>query len=169
LRRALSGENEDSFEGLARTPGGRDFPVRIRGRRGLLRGRTYQILAVRNLAPERRLEEEFAHLFELSPDLICILGYDGYFKRLSPSWEKTLGFTLDELYAQPYSDFLHPEDVPPTHVAVENAGQERHTRNFENRYRCKDGSYRWLQWNGCNLPGGDQMLGMGRDVTEEKK
>src|SRR5215467_4684028 len=84
--------------------------------------------------------------FALSLDLLCIAGFDGYFKRLNPAWEQTLGFPVNELLARPYLDFVHPDDrEATTGIASRVEGGDK-IIFFRNRYRCADGSYRWLSW-----------------------
>lgn len=107
--------------------------------------------------------------FSLSIDMLCIAGFDGYFRTLSPSWEKTLGFTLDELRSRPLFDFVHPDDRERTleqNRRVRSGGQ---ALAFENRYLCKDGSYKWLLWN--STPDFDHQLiyAVARDITERKR
>jgi len=104
----------------------------------------------------------------LSLDLFCIAGFDGYFKSLNPSWERVLGFTREELMAKPYLEFTHPEDRSATGEEAAQLVQGSVTLAFENRYRCKDGSYRWLLWNSISLPGQQVIYGAARDITERK-
>lgn len=107
--------------------------------------------------------------FELSIDLLCFLGYDGYFRRLNPAWERTLGFTREELMARPFIEFVHPDDRERTlnqNGAVRSGGQ---ALGFENRYQCKDGSYRWLLWNAAPDVGQETIYSVARDVTERKR
>ncbi len=88
-----------------------------------------------------------AKFFELSLDLLCTATDDYHFDLLSPSWERTLGWTLDELRAKPFLEFCHPDDVETTN---EQAAKMLHDGvdavHFENRYRHKDGHYIWLSW-----------------------
>lgn len=111
------------------------------------------------------LEERF---FALSIDLLCMLDFNGYFKRLNPAWERTLGFTREELMARPFIDFVHPEDRERTlqqNAAVRSGGQ---ALGFENRYICKDGSYRWLLWNAGPDTGRHVIYSVARDITARK-
>ena len=97
---------------------------------------------------ERRLiENEVDQLFDLSLDLFCIAGFDGYFKRVNPSWEQTLGISKEELLSRPYIDFVHPDDREATLGEAKKIGEGEVTFSFENRFRCADGTYCWLLWN----------------------
>ncbi len=117
----------------------------------------------------RRAEEELETLFETSRDLLCVTGFDGYFRRLNPAWEKTLGFTREELQARPFIEFVHPDDRKPTEAEAAKVVGGASAVLFENRYRCKDGSYRWLSWNVTPLRGQRLSYGTARDVTEQKQ
>ncbi|MFQ5724235.1 MAG: PAS domain S-box protein, partial [Terriglobia bacterium] len=117
----------------------------------------------------KRVEEELNRLFTLSLDLLCVAGFDGYFKRLNPAWEKKLGFTTEELLAKPYLEFVHPDDRPTTRAEAQRLAAGAVTLSFENRYRCRDGSYRWLSWAAYPLPQQRLIYGAARDVTERKQ
>jgi PAS domain S-box-containing protein len=106
---------------------------------------------------------------DLSMDLFCSAGYDGFFKKLNLSWTKLLGFSTDELMAKPYLEFVHPEDRQVTALESEALQKQKVTFAFENRYLCKDGSYRWLSWNAISDPDRKLIHGIARDVTEHKK
>lgn len=113
-----------------------------------------------------RLERRF---FDLSIDMLCVLQFDGYFKLLNPAWEKTLGFTREELMAKPFLEFVHPDDRDRTvdqNRDVRGGGQ---ARLFENRYLCKDGSFRWLLWNSTADAAEHLIYGVARDVTPRKR
>lgn len=112
-----------------------------------------------------QMEQRF---FDVSIDMLCLLDFNGYFKRLNPAWERTLGFTRAELMSRPFIEFVHPDDRERTlkqNAEVRGGGQ---ALGFENRYRCKDGSYRWFLWNAT--PGLDErtIYSVARDITARK-
>ncbi|CAN5319489.1 hypothetical protein BH09GEM1_BH09GEM1_41760 [soil metagenome] len=110
-----------------------------------------------------------ATFFDVSIDLLCCLGFDGYFSRLSTSWEHASGFSAAELTSQPFIEFVHPDDRERTlqqNRAVREGGQ---ALAFENRYRHKDGSYRWLRWNATPQAGLETIYSVARDVTAWKQ
>jgi len=115
----------------------------------------------------REKTEELDRYFTKSLDLLCIADTDGYFRRLNPEWEKTLGYSLSELENRSFLDLLHPEDVEATLQAVSRLEQQEEILRFENRYRCKDGSYRWLEWR--SYPQGKQIYAVARDITDRKR
>ena len=82
--------------------------------------------------------------FALSPELLCIVSGDGYFRELNPIWEKTFGFTNRELQASPYTEFIHPEDRKTTIETLASLSSGTETTSFEHRFRACDGSYKWL-------------------------
>jgi PAS domain S-box-containing protein len=112
------------------------------------------------------IEERF---FDLSIDMLCFLDFSGYFKRLNPAWERTLGFTTEELMSRPFIEFVHPDDRERTlnqNASVRRGGQ---ALNFENRYLCKNGTYRWLRWNAAPDSGSRVIYSVARDVTAAKE
>jgi PAS domain S-box-containing protein len=106
---------------------------------------------------------------DLSVDLFCVAGFDGFFKNLNPSFEKTLGFTTKELMARPYLEFIHPDDRSATVVEKDGLAEGKVTFAFENRYLCKDGSYKWLLWNAVSVPEQEAIYAVARDITERKR
>ena len=114
----------------------------------------------------RDLEDRF---FALSIDMLCVAHFSGHFRTLSPAWERTLGFTRQELQSKPMFEFVHPEDRERTleqNRRVRSGGQ---ALAFENRYLCKDGSYRWLLWNATADLDHQVIYGVARDITERKR
>ena len=119
---------------------------------------------------ERRLVEGgLDQLFNLSSDLFCIAGFDGYFKRLNPAWEQTLGISRAELLSRPYVEFIHPDDREITRKEAQKIAEGALTFSFENRFRRGDGTYLWLLWNAT--PSSDQNLifAAARDITLRKR
>ncbi|MGH9788932.1 MAG: PAS domain-containing sensor histidine kinase [Candidatus Acidiferrales bacterium] len=116
-----------------------------------------------------RSDRELDLFFRLSRDLLAIADFDGYFKRVNPAWEQTLGWTTQELLSRPYLDFVHPEDRESTLAEAAKLTTGAITITFENRYRCKDGSYRWLQWNSTPLTERGLIYADARDITHLKQ
>jgi two-component system, sensor histidine kinase and response regulator len=117
----------------------------------------------------KRAEEELDRFFAISLDLQCIATFDGYFTRVNPAWERTLGYTSEEMVARPFIDFVHPDDREPTIAAMSALAAGVRVRDFENRYRARDGSYVWLLWNAASLPDLGSIYADARDITERKR
>jgi PAS domain S-box-containing protein len=120
-------------------------------------------------AGEVSAQEELRRIYALSLDMVGVAGYDGYFKRLSASWETTLGFTREELCAKPYLEFVHPDDRERTIPVASQLANGQEVLSFENRYRCRDGSYRWLEWNSRSFAEEQLIYFTARDVTQRKR
>jgi len=116
-----------------------------------------------------RSDREVDLFFRLSRDLLAIADFSGYFKRLNPAWEQTLGWTSPELMSRPYFDFVHPDDRESTRAEAAKLTTGAVTITFENRYRCKDGSYKWLQWNSTPLTERGLIYADARDITHLKQ
>lgn len=114
-------------------------------------------------------EAEFTRFFAQSLDLLCIAGLDGYFKSLNPAWTDCLGWALRELLGKPFLDFVHPDDRQATLAEFDKVAQGAETILFENRYRRRDGAYRWLQWSARPEPGRQRVYATARDVTRQKR
>ncbi|MGD1715252.1 PAS domain S-box protein [Dapis sp. BLCC M172] len=130
---------------------------------------THYVGVQKDITEKVEAENERDRFFSLSMDMLCIANFEGYFVKLNPGWEKTLGYTQEELLSQPFLNFVHPEDRESTQAELEQVFQGSSAINFENRYRCKDGSYRWLMWNSTPLTELGKIYAVARDITERKE
>ena len=102
----------------------------------------------------RSLEVESDRFFDLSRDMVCIAGFDGYFKRVNPAFELTLGYSQEELLGRPIAEFVHSDDRAGT--------------GGENRYLDRDGEIHWLEWTSMAVPEEDVIYAVARDVTDRR-
>jgi PAS domain S-box-containing protein len=116
----------------------------------------------------REKTEELDQYFSTCLDLFSIADTDGYFRHLNPEWEKTLGYQLDELEGSRFLDYVHPDDVPATLATLADLGNKNEVLNFTNRYRHKNGTYRWIEWRASPSPLNNKIYASARDITERK-
>ena len=128
----------------------------------------YLLIGTENTA-RKQAEQERNRFFALSRDMLCTLGFDGYYKDLNPAWEKTLGYTTAEILARPFIEFVHPDDREITLGVAESIAAGTPLIAFENRYRCKDGSYRFFIWSATAVVETQLIYGAARDITESKQ
>ncbi len=114
-------------------------------------------------------KEDLGRIFTLSLDMICSGNLEGYFTKVNSSFEKILGYTEEEFLKEPFFSFVHQEDVEKTTEALVNPGKGNRTIFIDNRYKCKDGSYKWIEWRAQTLSEEKKFIAVGRDVTERKK
>ncbi len=110
-------------------------------------------------------EASVARLFEMTSDLLATISPDGRFTLLNPAWERLLGWSTDELLAEPIQTYMHPDDVGET-LALLHTGADAaaNIENYTNRYRHRDGSWRWLLWSArCD---GETWFAAAKDVTD---
>jgi len=107
--------------------------------------------------------------FDLSLDLLCIAHFGGYFRRLNPAWERVLGFSREELQAKQMFEFVHPDDRERTLEQNRKVRAGEMALEFENRYVCKDGTYRWFRWNARADFERQLIYSVARDITESKR
>jgi PAS domain S-box-containing protein len=131
-------------------------------------GATYVLETNRDITERKRVAEDRERFFALSQDVLCVLGFDGFFTDVNPAWEKTLGYTKAELLTTPFIEFIHTDDREETLAEAEQVSSGKALIAFENRYRCKDGSYRCFQWSVTPVIEDRVMYGVARDVTERK-
>jgi PAS domain S-box-containing protein len=110
----------------------------------------------------------FKHFFDLSPDLLCIAGFDGYFKHINPAVSKLLGFTEEELYAKPISEFIYSEDKNITATVRGELTKNSPLQNFENRYLTKDGEIVWLSWTSMPIFDEQLIYAIAKNITHKK-
>lgn len=118
---------------------------------------------------ERNEKFKIDPFFNLSLDLMCIAGFDGYFKRVNPSVSKILGFSEQELYSKPIIEFVHPKDRERTSKGRENIISSVPLLDFENRYITKEGNAVWLSWTSIPMPESELVYAIAKNVTHKKR
>ncbi|ABE55113.1 GGDEF domain [Shewanella denitrificans OS217] len=113
--------------------------------------------------------EEWEWFFRNSLEGLCIAGLDGYFKRVNPAFAAMLGYSVEELLAKPFSSFIHPDDLSKTATELHSLGSGVDSINFENRYRNKQGEWRWLSWHCPGVKQTSKLYAIARDVTDTKQ
>ncbi|ELS01907.1 PAS domain S-box [Xenococcus sp. PCC 7305] len=120
------------------------------------------------IANQQQKQEELESFFEITPSMLCVAGFDGYFKRLNNNFQQVLGFTKDELLAQPFINFVHPDDRAATLAELDNIEKGKITVSFENRYLTNHGSYRWFLWSATAHRQEQKIYAAARDITKRK-
>jgi PAS domain S-box-containing protein len=137
-------------------------------------GKTIRFYGVnQDISEQKRMEgelrekiDEINQYFTINLDLLCIADTDGFFRRLNPEWEKALGYTLAELEGKRFLDLVHPDDLQVTLSAVGDLRSQKEVLNFINRFRHRDGTYRWLEWR--SFPVGNLIYAAARDISTRK-
>ncbi len=177
------------FERVIRTAGGEDLNCEVRlvtlpsADRRLIRASFIDITErkrvdselgryrghLEELVQQRTAERERYYMFfESSNDLMCIAGVDGRFRVTNRAWTTLLGYTPEELYQRSFTEFIHPDDVEPTQREVAGLASGGRTENFVNRYRSKEGAYRWLEWRATPAKE-DMLFAVARDITDRRE
>jgi PAS domain S-box-containing protein len=115
----------------------------------------------------REKTEELERFFNSALDLLCIADTDGYFRRLNHEWEKVLGYRMADLEGRRFLDLVHPDDQQVTLAVMAKLDAQQEVLDFTNRYRCKDGTHRWIEWR--SIPHGKLIYATARDITERKR
>ena len=172
-----------TLEALRRAPPGDgvETQLRLRHREGswrLVEGASRSLLHVpavgavahsfRDISEEDRAREQLRRVVDLSPDLIAVLDFKGWFRAVNPAFEAALGFSSEELLGEPSVNFVHPDERDLTRTAVRQARAGSEISGIENRVRCKGGGHRWLQWRGRAEPVEELIYLVARDVTDQK-
>ncbi|MFW6323816.1 MAG: PAS domain S-box protein [Desulfovibrionales bacterium] len=124
---------------------------------------------VADVTERKKAKEDLHRLFEMSPDMICVGESHSFgFLRTNPAFMEILGYNEEELLQKTLTELVHPKDLNQTYLMLQELGAGNKI-NFENRFCCKSGEYRWLNWVAHPLPGEDVFFAIARDVTERKK
>lgn len=158
----------DSCELVGTRADGTQFQVETGFRTVVIQNEKFVVCSFVELSSRRRLEWERERFFNVANDLFCIADKNGYFRQLNRAWTHTLGHSHAELREKPFLEFVHPEDKAKTLAAMVEINDGKLIAGFTNRYRCKDGSYRWLEWSvGGTAPDDDTVIvAAARDVTD---
>ncbi|MET3999900.1 PAS domain S-box protein [Marinobacterium sp. MBR-109] len=120
---------------------------------------------LQDITARLKAEEEFERFFTVSLDLLCIADTKGYFRRINPAFKETLGWTEEELLSQPFTNLVHPDDLESTQAELNGLKSGKLALHFENRYRCRNGRYRWIEWRALPQPNG-LIFASAHDTTE---
>lgn len=125
----------------------------------------YFVTTFVDITKEKEQLDELNGFFEINLDLLCIADLDGNFLKVNKSWESTLGYSVEELTNRKFLDFVHPDDISATLEVMSRLARNENDTNFINRYRTKDGSYRFIEWS--SQPNGKLIYAAARDVTDK--
>jgi len=126
--------------------------------------------SVLNITERKRSEQEIERIFNTTGYMICVANMEGYFKRVNFSFEQTLGYSSKELLKKPFFEFIHPDDIEKTKAVIaEKLSKGIQVIGFENRYRCKDGTYKWLSWTSRPIVEEGVMYAIAYDITARKE
>jgi PAS domain S-box-containing protein len=128
-------------------------------------GLCHKLYQDRDLSVLKR-SEEIEQFFDVTVEMLCIANTDGYFTRLNPAWEQVLGWTSQELMEKKFLEFVHPDDRDITNQAIAKLAGQQKVVNFLNRYLCRDGTYKWLEWRGT--PVNNTIYAAAQDITERR-
>jgi PAS domain S-box-containing protein len=166
----LRGKEAAAVEADFVTKEGRRVPVEGSARCRLENGRPVATRGIfRDVSRRKSVEAERDRLFNLSLDLLCVAGVDGYFKEVNPAFELLLGYSREELLSRSYVEFMHPDDREASLEQVRRLSRGELVVDFENRFRARDDSYRWLTWRAAPEPERGLIYAIGRDITEQKR
>lgn len=171
MGRVLQGEPASNIEARFLTKSGKRITLRGSANARIVNGEPVLTRAVfRDVTETHQLELERDRFFMLSLNLLCIAGVDGRFRRLNPAWTTILGWSHEELLAEEFFAFIHPDDIASTRVQLDRLGHEgASVIGFENRYRHKDGSYRALLWDALAHPADGLVYASAKDITEMRE
>ena len=163
------------FETRHRRRDGTMLDIEISATAMEIEGQNYIYASSRDISERKQLETEkelYFKFFNTSTDLMCIADHNGYYKKVNAAFIQTLGYSEIELLSKPFNDSVHPDDLQPTLDSMREQRERGYTHDFENRYRCKDGTYKWLSWSvGIDKDEGINyaVYAVAHDITERKQ
>ncbi len=169
MEKCLRNDSVENLECIARSNDGKEFSVLINATplKSLDNTSPRNIIwVIRDITKLKAAEEEVNRIFNRSYNMLCTAGVDGYFKRVNPAFEKTLGYSAKELLETSFLDFVHPEDRDSTFAEIQKLSKGVPTVGFKNRYRCKDGSYKWVEWDTIPVASEGLLYAVARDITD---
>ncbi len=122
-----------------------------------------------DITERKRAEEELEWIFNLSLDMVGTGNLDGYFTKINPSFERILGYKEEEFLQKPFIEFVYDEDVEKTKETLAEAVKGKRILYIVNRYKCKEGSLKWIEWAVLAIAQENRFLAVGRDITERKR
>jgi PAS domain S-box-containing protein len=170
LQEVMRGEQPTHIEAEFRTKDGRKLAVEGTARCMFRQGSPVSTSGIfRDVTDLKRTRDELDRLFTLSLDLLCIAGTDGFFKQINPAFERVLGYSREELLSRSFIEFVHPDDRAETLAEVENLAKGLPVVDFQNRYRAKNGEFRWLAWRSAPMAEKGLIYAIARDITDRKR
>ncbi len=155
------GQMEGEYEDMTRD--GRRLQMEFRAVADIQPG--LHLSVMRDVTDRKRLEEQTDRFFSLSLDLLCIADTEGYFRRINPAFQEVFGYSREELLGRPFIDFVHPDDRAETEQVLCRLSEGQEVTKFVNRYQCKDGTCRWIEWDATPDPEGELVYAVARDIT----
>lgn len=169
--REVFNEGWTSVEARLRTKSGGFIAFHFTGQTTSQDGKSYLVGVGSDVTEREQARQELQRTFDVSSDMVCIADVNtATFTKVNPAFEQTLGYTEAELLGRPFLKFIHPDDVDKTATVLrENLAKGEQVANFENRYRCKDGTYRCVEWTWHPYPAEGVTYAVARDITEAKE
>ncbi|MFC1619707.1 PAS domain S-box protein [Candidatus Neomarinimicrobiota bacterium] len=158
-----------SRELQGRRKDGTIFPMKLAASEVELGEKRLFIGMIHDLTEEKRLEEDRNRFFSISLDMLCIANFKGFFVQLNPAWRTVLGYTREELLAKPFIEYIHADDKEKTTQELQRLMEGGEMIGFENRFRTKNGEYRWFLWTASASRARQLLFAVARDITDIRK
>lgn len=170
MREVMQGRPRTGIQAVFVTRHGRRIRVEGSANLRMRDGRPYSTVGIfRDVTERVRAEDQLDQLFNLSMDMLCVAGFDGYFKQINPAFTRTLGYSVDELLSRSFLEFVHPDDRDKTVAEMGRLSQGLPTVDFHNRYRDKQGAYHWMAWRATPMAETGLIYAIARDETQQMR